>query len=129
MTITRHGCDSAVRRSIRVNGLTLSALEWGAPGRPPLCFLHGGSAHAHWFDAIAPAFADWHHVIALDQRGHGESEWPAPSAEGAAYATRDFTGDLLGVMNALRWPRMILCGHSMGGHNAMAFAAWHPERV
>ncbi len=34
-----------------------------APGRPGLCFLHGGSAHAHWFDAVAPAFADRYEVI------------------------------------------------------------------
>jgi len=38
-------------------------------------------------------------------------------------------GDLLDVMNAMGWARMILAGHSMGGHNAMTFAAWHPERV
>src|SRR2546427_993457 len=32
-------------------------------------------------------------------------------------------------MDALGWERMTVVGHSMGGHNAMAFAAWHPERV
>jgi pimeloyl-ACP methyl ester carboxylesterase len=120
-----YGCDSARRRSIRVNGLTLSALEWGVAGRPALCFLHGGSAHAHWFDGVAPAFADRHHVIALDQRGHGESQWP----EAPAYATPDFVSDLVGVIDALGWPRMTLVGHSMGGHNAMNFAAAHPDRL
>ncbi len=120
-----YGCDKARRRAFTVNGLTLSALEWGEPGRPALCFLHGGSAHAHWFDGVAPAFADRCHVIALDQRGHGESEWPAVSA----YATPDFVADLLGVADALGWGRMALVGHSMGGHNAMSFAAWHPDRV
>lgn len=108
-----------------MNGLTLRALEWGAPGRPGLCFLHGGSAHAHWFDGVAPAFADRYHVIALDQRGHGESDWPP----GAAYGTEDFVSDLLGVMDALGWERVILAGHSMGGHNSMSFSAWHPGRV
>jgi esterase len=119
------GCDAARRREIYVSGLTLRGLEWGHPGGPALCFLHGGSAHAHWFDAVAPAFAGRYHVLSLDQRGHGESDWPVP----AAYATEDFTADLLGMMDALGWRRMALVGHSMGGHNAMAFAAWYPERL
>lgn len=119
------GCESALSRFHRVGALRLHYLEWGAPGRPGLLFLHGGSAHAHWFDAVAPAFADRFHVVSLDQRGHGESQWPEPPA----YQTQDFAGDLLGVMDALGWARMTLIGHSMGGHNAMAFAAWHPLRV
>jgi pimeloyl-ACP methyl ester carboxylesterase len=121
----RFGCETARTRALRVNGLRLHLLEWGLPGRPALCFLHGGSAHAHWFDLVAPAFAEQFHLVALDQRGHGESQW----AEPPAYATEDFAGDLLGVMDALGWERMTVVGHSMGGHNAMGFAAWHPDRV
>jgi len=121
----RFGCETARSRSLQVGGLTLHALEWGAPGRPALCFLHGGSAHAHWFDAVVPAFVDRYHVLSLDQRGHGASQW----APDPAYATEDFARDLVGVMDALGWRRMTVIGHSMGGHNAMAFAAWHPERV
>ncbi|HEV8441688.1 MAG TPA: alpha/beta hydrolase [Methylomirabilota bacterium] len=124
-----HGCAAAGRRSFRVNGLTLSALEWGTDGRPVLCFLHGGSAHAHWFDAVAPAFADRYHVLSLDQRGHGESDWPPAAARDTAYATTEFVSDLVGVLDALGCERATLCGHSMGGHNAMACAIWHPDRV
>ena len=121
----RFACESARRRTLPVGGLALHALEWGEPGRPAIAFLHGGSAHAHWFDAVVPALDARYHVISLDQRGHGASQWaPRP-----AYATEDFASDLVGVMDALGWPRMTLIGHSMGGHNAMAFAAWHPERV
>jgi pimeloyl-ACP methyl ester carboxylesterase len=123
--ISRFGCESARRRSVVVGGLRLSFLEWGSAGRPVLCFLHGGSAHAHWFDFVAPAFVDRFHVIALDQRGHGESQW----AEPPAYGTEDFAADLLGLVDALGFQRVALIGHSMGGHNSMSFAAWHPERV
>jgi pimeloyl-ACP methyl ester carboxylesterase len=91
--------------------------------------LHGGSAHAHWFDAVAPGLADRFHAVSLDQRGHGESQWPGPEADGAAYATERFVSDLLGVLDALGWERAAVVGHSMGGHNAMALAAWHPERL
>lgn len=125
MTTLQLGCEGARHRSIDVNGVRLHALEWGTPGRPALCFLHGGSAHAHWFDLVAPAFSDRYHVISLDQRGHGESGWASPPA----YATEDFAADLREVMRALEWPRAVVVGHSMGGHNALAFAAWHPDRV
>ncbi len=118
-------CDVATRRSFSVNGMTLRALEWGQPGRPALCFLHGGSAHSHWFDAVVPTFVDRFHIVSLDQRGHGESDW-APDSR---YGTEQFASDLLGVIDALGWKRIALVGHSMGGHNAMGFAAWHPDRV
>jgi esterase len=119
------GCERARHGALTVNGLRLHYLEWGERGRPPICFLHGGSAHAHWFDAVAPAVAAGRHVVALDQRGHGESDW----AEPAAYATADFVADLIAGFDALGWDQPILVGHSMGGHNAMACAAWHPDRV
>jgi pimeloyl-ACP methyl ester carboxylesterase len=68
---------------------------------------------------------DRFHVASLDQRGHGQSDWP-PAGR---YATEDFAADLAAVMDALAWRDMVVVGHSMGGHNAMAFSAWHPERV
>src|SRR6059058_6201457 len=123
--ITQLGCETARKRSVVVGGLRLSFLEWGIVGRPTLCFLHGGSAHAHWFDLVTPAFTDRFHVIALDQRGHGESQWAKPPA----YATENFAADLLGFIDALGLARVAMIGHSMGGHNAMSFAAWHPDRV
>src|SRR5712692_7589577 len=104
VTELQTGCATAKSRIVRVGRLGLHYLEWGGAGRPPLLFLHGGSAHAHWFDAVAPAFADRHHVVSLDQRGHGESEWARP----AAYATEEFAGDLQGFMDALGWRQAIV---------------------
>jgi pimeloyl-ACP methyl ester carboxylesterase len=124
-TTTYFGCERARRGSVVVNGLRLSFLEWEAPDRPVVCFLHGGSAHAHWFDHVTPALAGRFHMVALDQRGHGESEWARPPA----YATESFASDLLGVFDAFGWRQAALVGHSMGGHNAMSFSAWHPARV
>ena len=119
------GCARARPLDARINGLRLHLLESGRPGAPGLCFLHGGAAHAHWFDAVTPAFVDRFHVVALDQRGHGGSQWAVPPA----YRTEDFVADLVGLMETMGWARMTVVGHSMGGHNAMTFAAWHPERV
>lgn len=119
-------CRTSSSRRFTVNGLSLHALEWAAPpGAPGICFLHGGSAHSHWFDGVIGPFIGRYHVISLDQRGHGASEWPVPTA----YATEDFVSDLVGVMDVMGWPRMTVVGHSMGGANSMGLAAWHPERV
>ena len=74
----------------------------------------------------SPPRSDEHrHVVALDQRGHGESAWATPPA----YATEDFAADIVGVLGALGWDSAVLIGHSMGGHNAIGCAAWHPERL
>jgi pimeloyl-ACP methyl ester carboxylesterase len=118
-------CETARCRRIEVRGLGLHALEWGPTGRSGVLLLHGGAAHAHWFDAVAATVAERHHVVALDQRGHGESEWARPPA----YATQDFARDLVGVLDGLGWATAVVVGHSMGGHNAIGCAAWHPDRV
>jgi len=121
----RYACDAAARRSFAVNGMTLRALEWGRPGRPALCFLHGGSAHSHWFDAVVPSFVDRFHIISLDQRGHGQSDW-APDAR---YGTEQFASDLVGVMDHLDWERMVVVGHSMGGIVISKAAELVPQRI
>jgi pimeloyl-ACP methyl ester carboxylesterase len=125
MTTLPLACERGASRLVRISGLRLHLIEWPAPGRPGVCFLHGGSAHAHWFDAVVPRLLGRFHVVSIDQRGHGLSEWPQPPT----YATEDFADDLLGVLDSLGWRSAVVIGHSMGGHTAMAFAAWHPERV
>jgi len=119
------GCERSTARKVRINGLDLHLLEAGPAGAPPVVFLHGGAAHAHWFDRVIPALTDRFHTLALDQRGHGASAWASPPA----YATEDFAADLLALLDELGWRRAALVGHSMGGHNAMGFSAWHPDRV
>src|SRR5216683_474573 len=115
MDSLQFACRASSSQHFVLNGLSLHALEWPASGAPGICFLHGGSAHSHWFDRVIGPFIGRYHVLSLDQRGHGASDWPVPPA----YATEDFVGDLLGVMDAMGWPRMTVVGHSMGGANAM----------
>ncbi len=119
-------CAASEHRVETINGLRLHFLRSGAWDGAPVCFLHGGAAHAHWFDRVMGGVqSSGFQAISLDQRGHGESQWATPPA----YATEDFASDLRALMDRLGWHRMTLVGHSMGGHNAMAFAAWHPERT
>ncbi len=103
--------------SPRLGGIQLNAIHWGDPGRTVLIFLHGGGANAHWWDHIAPSFADRFHVVALDFRGHGDSDKPATLEVGA------FDRDLEALVESLGAPRCCLVGHSMGAHVALRHAA------
>ena len=107
----------------RVRGLAFHWLEWGADAAPPLVLLHGLTGHAHTWDHMAPDLAAQYHVIALDQRGHGDTE------HAETYRTQDFVDDLEALAGAWGFERFALMGLSMGAHNAMAFAAAHPQRV
>jgi pimeloyl-ACP methyl ester carboxylesterase len=89
-----------------------------------LC-VHGGAAHAHWFDFVAPGFTPDHHVHALDLRGHGDSAW----AEPRTYAFEVYAEDLNALVEKLDLRDFVLIGHSMGGMISLVYAARHPGRV
>jgi pimeloyl-ACP methyl ester carboxylesterase len=112
-------------RFIDAGGLRLHYLDYGTPGRPPMVCLHGGGAHAHWFDPVAAGFAADYHVMALDQRGHGDSAW----TDATAYDYEHFASDLSDIVEALDLREFVLIGHSMGGNIALIYAAAHPERL
>ena len=104
-------------------GLRLHLLDWGKAGAPPLLLLHGGAQTAHSFDEVAPDLCRDHHVLALDQRGHGDSDWAA------RYDREAFSADIAAVLATHGWEAATLIALSLGGLNAIAFAASHPERV
>ena len=87
--------------------------------------LHGGAAHGHWFDYVAGGLSPDHHVIALDQRGHGDSGWVNPPA----YSYHDYAADLDKVATKLDLRDFTLIGHSMGGMVAIVYAATYPGRM
>ncbi len=89
-----------------------------------LC-LHGSGAHAHWFDFVAPDLAADYHLLALDQRGHGDSAWADPPD----YSYTRFAADLAEAVDKLDLRDLILVGHSFGGLVSLMYAAAHPERV
>lgn len=112
-------------RRFKGAGLELNCLDHGGEGMPPLLFLHGGSAHAHWWDFTAPALAGEFHALALDQRGHGDSQW----ARDWAYGSRHYVADLEAVVGGWRFGPPVIVGHSMGGHNALLYAAARGAKV
>ncbi len=93
-------------------------VEWGTRGKPPLLFLHGGNQSARTWDIVCLALANDFHCIALDQRGHGDSEW---SYEGQ-YAPENHANDISALIGHLGWETFGLIGMSMGGINALTYA-------
>src|SRR5262245_18166185 len=61
-------------RAMAVNGLHLHYVEWGEASAPPIVLLHGITGHARTWDRLAAELAPERRVIALDQRGHGDSD-------------------------------------------------------
>src|SRR2546426_7972061 len=66
---------SPIDGTTTLNGLRFHFLDWGTRGEPPMLLLHGGAQTAHSWDEVAPDLARDHHVLALDQRGHGDTGW------------------------------------------------------
>jgi pimeloyl-ACP methyl ester carboxylesterase len=105
--------------SLSVGKLRLHYLDWGDNGRPPMLLLHGGLAHAHWWDFLAPLMIDHYRVLALDLRGHGDSDWD----EGADYAAEAHASDVLTFIREMNLDGVTLVGHSFGGQVAIKSAA------
>lgn len=110
---------------VEAGSLRLHCLDYGTAGSRPMLCVHGGAAHAHWFDFVAPGFTADHHVRALDLRGHGDSAWADPPE----YSYQRYAADLGKVVEKLDLRDFVLVGHSMGGLVSLVYAAAHPGRV
>ena len=98
-----------------VDGVNLVGDEWNrgaeAAGRPAILMLHGGGQNRFSWKKTGQILADeGHHVVALDTRGHGDSD-RAPDAD---YAIETLTGDVMHVLQTIEGP-VVLIGASMGG--------------
>ncbi|HEY7875452.1 MAG TPA: alpha/beta hydrolase [Actinomycetota bacterium] len=108
-----------------VGGMRLHYVDWGSPGRAPVLFLHGGALTARTWDLVCLALRRDFRCLALDQRGHGDSEW-SPSLD---YSLEAHVGDVHGFIEALGLAPVALVGHSLGAFVGIALAARHPELV
>lgn len=119
------GRDAGADGYVDANGVRLHYLDWGRPEQPPLMFLHGGSAHARWWDFVVPHLADRYRCIALDLRGHGDSSW----SDSADYTLAAHAGDVAALIEALSLDDVGLIGHSFGGFVAMTLAGTAGPRL
>ena len=112
-------------KTVNANGLKLNYLDWGNEGATPMVLLHGLRGHRHSWDDFSAAVCRDFHVMALDQRGRGDSDW-APDGD---YGTDAYVADLAAFSDALGLDKFVLVGHSMGGRNSMTFGGRYPEKL
>ena len=108
---------------VTIDGLSFHYRDWGGSGQPVL-LLHGLASTCHIWDLVAPLLAQDHAVIALDQRGHGESAKPSHGFDFASV-----TQDVLGVINQLGRSAPVVVGHSWGGSVALELAVRAPDSL
>ena len=111
--------------TVAANGVRLHYLDWAGDAPQTILCLHGGSANARVWDFMALGLASRYRVVALDQRGHGDSGWdPA-----GRYDRETYLEDIEAMIRHLGAGPVVLMAHSMGGTNALIFAAQHPSLV
>ena len=114
--------SSGRRGAFQTAGLTLSYLDYGGPGPVPLA-LHGQLNEARFVEQGAAPLDDGYRIVALEQRGHGESE------HATSYATERYVDDAVALLDHLGIAKAVVLGHSLGAAVAYLLAARVPERV
>ena len=112
-------------REFHLGRMRFHYLDWGNRHLPTIVFLHGGALNAHTWDLCCLALRDDYHCVALDQRGHGDSDW----AHDLDYSIGSQLADTLGFVDHLGLDKFILAGMSLGAINSLAFGIAHPERL
>jgi pimeloyl-ACP methyl ester carboxylesterase len=103
------------------NGLRIAYEDVGQ-GSPAMVLIHGAFGNRSYYAAQIEHLAQRERVLALDLRGHGESDVPQNG-----YRLRDYAEDVVAVCEAAGLDRYVLCGHSMPV--ALLAASLKPDRV
>lgn len=108
--------------------IRLGATRWPGTGTP-VVLLHGLASQRRFWNLVVPHLltppsGTGSPVLAIDQRGHGDSDRPQ-----ASYGLSAIADDLAIALDAIGWSRAVIVGHSWGGAVATSFAARHPERT
>jgi pimeloyl-ACP methyl ester carboxylesterase len=111
-----------VSRQTVIRGMRFHFSEWGDPSDPPVLLLHGGNQSSHSWDLVSLHLAQRYHVYALDQRGHGDSEW----SRELDYSMEAMAADALAFLQEQHIDDPIVFGHSMGGYVTMYAARQSP---
>ncbi len=116
---------SPAHHHVVLRGMRFHYLDWGRAGKPPVLLLHGGGQTARTWDLPCLMLRRDLHCIALDQRGHGDSEW----SYGLEYSPDAHAEDIEALLDHLGIDRAVIVGMSMGCLNGLHFAARRPDRV
>ncbi len=112
-------------RYVETNGIRMAVYEQGAG--VPVVMCHGFPELAYSWRHQLPAVADaGFHAIAPDQRGYGMTDRPEPVE---SYDIHHLTGDLVGLLDAMKIEKAVFAGHDWGGIVIWAIPLLHPHRV
>ncbi len=109
---------------VLVAGVRISYRGWGDRGQRGLLLVHGGAAHARWWDHIAPFLATGRRVVAIDLSGHGDS------GRRPCYSLDLWADELMAVVAdaGIAKPPIII-GHSMGGFVTLRTASRFGDEI
>ena len=114
-----------VDRYLPVNGVRLHFQDWdGTDQSEALLMVHGVTQQSHVFDPAAQLLHQRYRCIALDLRGHGDSD----RADPASYRYTAYAADVVAFLDALGIKQTHYLGTSLGGLVAMTVAGSQPER-
>lgn len=112
---------------LKAGEVTLAWREWGE-GDTVVLFIHGNLASKDWIERAAPHFPRGVRTIAVDWRGCGDSDKPAPLPDFANYAIAQHADDMLAALDALGISFCHLATHSTGGIISTRMLLKQPER-
>ncbi len=110
-------------KDVLTNGIRIHYHRSGGE-KPPIVMTHGITDSGLCWPRVAPVLAQGYDLIAIDARGHGQSEKPE-----TGYSREDHASDVAGLIQALDLDRPAMIGHSMGSNTASMVASLHPELV
>ena len=125
--------DKAIpeERWLLTSQVRMRYLDWGSPGpgqeselSPAVLALHGLASSCHWYDLVIPRLMDSYRCVALEQRGHGQTDQPP-----TGYDWQTLSTDVVEAMDQLGLTKATVVGHSWGAYVALSVAAKYPERV
>ncbi len=108
---------------VTVAGARVRYRAWGKPGQQAVILVHGGAAHAGWWDHIAPFLSAEHRVVSVDLSGHGDSD------HRDQYSLEMWADEVLAVGAKESTGRPVIAGHSMGGFVGLTAAKLHGETL
>ncbi len=114
-----------LHHALDVASASIAYRTWGEAGLPVVVLVHGGAAHAGWWDHVGPHLTGTHRVVAIDLSGHGLSS----HREG--YSLECWAQEVMAVAeheSATGTPPVVV-GHSMGGFVALTAARDHGDRL
>ena len=109
-------------RRVRTGGVEVAIREWNGAGRD-FVLVHGLASNAKTWEMVAKGLSRaGHHIVAVDQRGHGRSDKPE-----TGYGFDEVTSDLAVLIEAMGLEQPVVAGQSWGGNVVVDFASRHPE--